>query len=265
MTDEEKELAKVGAEAAFAPFAKLVERLFGGAVDQIGGSWEDRLKVRRAIRRMGLFKRLAAAIDDAGFEPRLIEDSIWIPALLEALLQDDEILQTTWANLLANAADPRGQRRISGSFVNMLKDFDRRDAVFLNALYAEDCKRAEGLGVDDLELKDVAPYERNDLLRIYAVAGLAQYPDLAELITGNKALSKDILIDERTLGFTLDILQKHCIIDKELRPLPLHVDEMQVRVPPAQDVMGIRTAELFYLTQLGRFFVEACQCPLRSK
>jgi hypothetical protein len=265
MTDEERELAKVGAEAALAPFAKLVERLFGGAVEQIGGTWEDRIKVRRAIRRIGLFKKLQAAIDDAAFDPRPIADGIWIPALQEASLQDDELLQTAWANLLANAADPREKCRVSSSFVNMLKDLDRRDAIFLNALYADDRKRAAGLGVDDLQLRDVAPYEHNDLLRIYAIAGLAQYPDLAALITGNKAFSKDIMIDERALSFTLDVLQKHCIIDKELRPLPLQVDEMQVRVPPAQDVMGIRTAELFYLTELGRCFVAACESPRRDK
>jgi hypothetical protein len=265
MTDEEKEIAKVGAEAALAPFGRLVERLFGGAVDQIGGAWEDRLKVRRAIRRIRLFERLQAAIDEAGFEPQPIADTIWIPALQEACLQDDIILQTAWANLLANAADPREERRITSSLINILRDLDRRDAIFLNALYAENRKRAVGLGVDDSELKDVAPYDHDDLLRIYAIAGLAHYPDLANLLTGDKAFSKEIIIDERGLAFTLDVLQKHSIVDKELRPLPLQVDEMQVRVPPAQDVVGIRTVELFYLTELGRCFVAACQRPRKDK
>jgi hypothetical protein len=39
---DEKELLKVGVEAAVRPFSNLLERLFGGAVDEIGGAWQER-------------------------------------------------------------------------------------------------------------------------------------------------------------------------------------------------------------------------------
>lgn len=58
MTDDEKALFKVTADAAIKPFGNLLERLFGGAVDQIGGEWEGRLMVRRLMRRVKVYAKL---------------------------------------------------------------------------------------------------------------------------------------------------------------------------------------------------------------
>jgi hypothetical protein len=115
MTQEELQLIKVGAEAVLKPFANLMERLFGGAVDQIGGGWEDALSTRRRIRQIGLFKKLQKAFEEAGITPRQISDNISVPALLNASLVDDETMQTKWANLLANAADPREIKEVMAS------------------------------------------------------------------------------------------------------------------------------------------------------
>jgi hypothetical protein len=81
MEDDEKELLKIGAEATFQPFAGLIEKLFGGAAEQIGGMWKDKIAVRRQIRQFKLLKKLKAAIDNAGFEPQQIRDNIWTPVL----------------------------------------------------------------------------------------------------------------------------------------------------------------------------------------
>src|SRR5262249_1079297 len=74
MTDEGKELIKAGADAAMRPFANLVEKLFGGAVEELGGMWTDTLKVRRFGRQIKLFSRVQNMIEDAGFEPQHIAD-----------------------------------------------------------------------------------------------------------------------------------------------------------------------------------------------
>lgn len=139
-----------------------------------------------------------------------------------------------------------------------------RDAKFLSTLYASYESRSATLNLANWNEREARIYEEDDLLRVYAEAGLAQYPDLAELLTGNKAFSADIRTDLQGLGFTLDVLQKHRILDKELTPVPLSVDDMHVRIPPAQDVMGINTVTLFRLTELGLCFVAACQPPQQS-
>ena len=133
MSIDEKDLLKVGAEAAFKPFASLIERLFGGAVDQIGSGWEDSLKIRRRIRQLKLLTKLKARIEQAGFEPHPIPDNIWIPALEAASREDDDRLQDKWASLLANASNPN--TGIHPGFVQILHNFAPLDAVVLDEVY----------------------------------------------------------------------------------------------------------------------------------
>src|ERR1035438_3080001 len=106
MTDDERQLFKVTAEATLKPFGNLLERLFGGAVDQIGGEWEYRLRARRLLRQAKVYAKLKQQLDDARIDPQKIPEKIWIPAVQAVSLEDDETLQDTWASLLANAANP---------------------------------------------------------------------------------------------------------------------------------------------------------------
>lgn len=61
MDDDQKELAKIAAESAFRPFANLIEKLFGGAAEQVGGMWTDGL--RRRFRRIKIFEKLTRKIE----------------------------------------------------------------------------------------------------------------------------------------------------------------------------------------------------------
>src|ERR1019366_4458525 len=104
MTSDEREVVKAGAEAALRPFSNLIEKLFGGAAEQIGGMWEDSLRVKRAerqaLRLAKLFKRVQDAIDEANFDPQPVPDKISSPILQSASVEDDEFLQERWANVL---------------------------------------------------------------------------------------------------------------------------------------------------------------------
>jgi hypothetical protein len=133
MTDDQKELLKIGADTAMKPFAHLVEKLFGGSVEELGGMWQDALKVRRFGRQLKLFERVQKLISDAGFEPQQVKDSISIPLLTTATLQDDESLQQKWACLLANAANPAAA--VHPAFVEILAALAPLDAVVLDESY----------------------------------------------------------------------------------------------------------------------------------
>ena len=104
MEETEKELIKAGADAAMKPFANLLEKLFGGAVEEIGGMWQDAWKVRRFERQIKLFERLQSKIESSGVPPHPIPDKFWLPSVEAASREDDPTLQDKWASLLANAA-----------------------------------------------------------------------------------------------------------------------------------------------------------------
>lgn len=227
MENDQKEMLKIGAEAAMRPFADLIDKLFGGPVEQIGGMWTDRLAVRRHIRRISLFGKLQAAIDKARFDPRQIPDNVWIPAIQEASLQDDETLQEKWANLLANAADPRAEG-LPPSFPKILSELSSREARFLDRLY-------DYLASSDYKPLDIAmsrPMRRGELFDVYMQADL---------------------YDASAFSIDMDGLLRNRLI--ELETAPLDREALFSGEPIAED------NEFYRMSSLGKCFVAACLAP----
>jgi hypothetical protein len=134
MEDSEKELLKIGADAALKPFWSLLERLFGGLVDQTGGQWEDAEKVRRLRRQIKLYRKVEGLLEEAGIEPRQVSDNSGFPLLAAASLEDDPDIQDTWAALLANSVDPREANKVEALFVAMLREMTPAAVKFMDAL-----------------------------------------------------------------------------------------------------------------------------------
>jgi hypothetical protein len=237
MTDDEKQLFKVTAEATLKPFGNLLERLFGGAVDQIGGEWEDRVKVRRALRREKLYAKLKTRLDDAGIDPQGIPEKIWVPALQSASLEDDESLQEKWASLLANASDPRGTTLVLPTFPTILKELTSLDARFLNAFY----EHAYLNPPQNLVSMPAGPlYTDNDLLELYPsdALGVVSY-------------------DGSMIRFrvTVDTLERSGLLSRTY--MAPNADE-----PPSHGLTPIIHG--YQITTLGQLFVAACRPPHKN-
>jgi hypothetical protein len=263
MDDDQKEVLKAGAEAAIRPFANLIEKLFGGPVEQIGGTWEDRLAVRRQIRRIGLYRKLQAAIDEAGFQPEQIPDKIWIPALQEASLQDDETIQGKWANLLANASDPRRDKLISPSFLSILKDLTAREARFLDSLY-------EKTSVPNDPQRRRPPdfvFTRADLSTVYVNAGLSRRPRLLNVTMGEiKEGGDDLRADLAEFASTIDILTRNGILRESTEPEPIDLSQITARLDLNRlpRTVEVRATAQYNVTDLGAQFISACRAPSSS-
>jgi len=168
MTEDEKEILKAGADAAIKPFSNLLEKLFGGCVEEIGGMWQDELKVRRLHRRLKLYKRVQRMIADAGIEPKRIPENIWMPVLQAASAQDDETLQEKWAALLTNASVAESDNEVLPSFPEILKQLTPVEAKLLDAVYDETVESAQGLkeAIQEGTLASAAPVTLGNLERL---------------------------------------------------------------------------------------------------
>jgi len=264
MDDDQRELLKVGAEEAMRPFANLIEKLFGAAAEQIGGAWADSLAVRRQIRQIRLLKKLQAAIDKAGFEPRRIPDTFWVPVLQEALLQDDETIQERWANLLANAADPRQGNIISPSFPSILKQLTAREAHFLDSLY----QRTTVPNDPQRRRPTDFLFTIADLSSVYTYAGLSRRPRLFSLTVGEiKEGGDDLRADLAEFAATIDILMRNGVLRESTTPEPIDLSKIaadinQNRMPRS---LKVPATTQYHLTELGVQFVSACRSPSSSQ
>jgi hypothetical protein len=107
------ELVKAGIDAALAPVKDFANRLFGPALDELGGILADPIRICRFKRSVRLLEKTKHICDETGYEPKAVPLKMLLPILESASLEDDEYLHDQRANLLANAAmfDGRVHRR----------------------------------------------------------------------------------------------------------------------------------------------------------
>jgi hypothetical protein len=240
MEDEQKELIKASVDASLRPFANLIEKLFGGAVEQFGGMWSDSLAVRRQIRRISLFRKLQTAIDEVGFDPQQIPDNIWVPAIQEASLQDDETIQQQWANLLANAADPRATSAVLPSFPAILRELTFNDAHFLSNFYEKGYWSAS----PDPRTANKAKalwYPPQHLMAYYWHEAIG---------------TESFEVLEQYLQVTLDTLERSGLVTKRYSPPSRMETADDPHIPPVK--FG------YEITNLGLMFISACRPPQKS-
>ena len=113
----------------------FLKAVFGQPARALGGLLTDRINKRRHGNLIGITVEAKRRLAEAGVSPREVPLSIIHPALETASLEEEAGLQTVWANLLANAADPRQEGKVLPSFPAILKELTSRDVKFLDMLY----------------------------------------------------------------------------------------------------------------------------------
>ena len=204
---------------------------------------------------------------DIGEKPCEIPLNILQPVLEGASLQEDPDLQNTWANLLANAADPRQLNPVLPSFANMLKELTTREVKFLEAL------------LDVMPNKE--PYDRfwpdratggyspEQLMHICSHAKLFRYDgDLSHMTAAEwKANEAILMADYRDFAEMMGVLKRNGILDEIIHPKPIDVasplvEAIEMRVNPPN--IDVETQKFYKLSALGTAFLNACRRPSKA-
>jgi hypothetical protein len=159
-----------------------------------------------------------------GVEPREVPFHILQPALEAASLQEDPDIQSVWANLLANAADPRKTSKVEPIFLSILKELSFREVRFIDTVF----KELEGAGIMHINL--------SPLIVIYERAGLATN----SLKTGTHQIATAYEWLERS--------------DREEFMLMMEILELHRIIKGA-------TTSGYEITPLGVAFMRACRKP----
>jgi hypothetical protein len=189
--------------------------------------------------------------------------SIIHPALEAASLEEDDDLQDTWANLLANAADVRQPDVMSPSFPLILKELGAREVKFLDVLYqhAEDQVKdvkfrrlldrrflgshKQRLGIPQEHKIGLVRFHYSEMESLYAksVLGIRERRPTKKL----DALS-------RTFDFSLDLVKRNRLLD-----------EVFGLTPPEREGQPDRNGAICRFSFLGARFVAACRAPVKAK
>jgi Abortive infection alpha len=161
------------------------------------------------------------------------------PLLEGASLQEDPTLQETWANLVANAADPRKVNEVSPSFANVLKELTWREVKFLDRINQEMEQPSAG-----------------------SFPGHFGFSEPRLMMFYKKACGESS--EPRHFSFSIDLLTRNLVLKLESTIQPIKIAEKLLRAakgsytPPTLDV---ETRETYKLTDFGVAFIKACQPP----
>jgi hypothetical protein len=257
---DDAELVKAGiqgfAEGTFKPVSDLIQSLFGPAATEAGLLLRDQVKHWRAKRTIRLFEHTKALLAEAKIQPTQVPLKILLPIIDNASIEDEDDLQDIWANLLANAADPRKSDEVVPTFLAILKELSSRDVMFLQALFSQSRERSNkwltARNVDDIAFED------SDLRSIFANAGLARYHFERGWISNEEAerldlpaeIRDDVRADVRDIAYSMDLFRRLGVVAK--------VFEVPIKKGNA-NIFTLGTKHAF--TRLGVCFVEACQAP----
>ena len=81
----------------------LTKSLFGEGLKEVGGSIADKIRERRFYNQLTIFTKAQERILAAGLNPKQISLKVLAPMIEYSSLEEDEVLQDKWANLIANA------------------------------------------------------------------------------------------------------------------------------------------------------------------
>jgi hypothetical protein len=132
---DEKDLLKVGIDAAFAPVRDLAGRLFGPFADELGGMLGDRFRVFRFRQTILLLEKVKRIAERTGFEPGAVPVKVLLPILDHAAIECDEDLHNRWAALLATACNPQTQSEVLPAFSLILAALTSPQAKMLDAIF----------------------------------------------------------------------------------------------------------------------------------
>lgn len=144
MIDEEakatKEIAKATGKAIDAgrELGKFISKFIAGPLEQGIGIFEDKLKYMRWERQVSFMEMASKTLANRGLTVpnRTVPMKIAIPLFQAAIVEDDDDLQSIWANLLVNAADKDSGVEVTRNFVSILQDISFVEVQILEKIYS---------------------------------------------------------------------------------------------------------------------------------
>ncbi len=105
------------------------------------GLLADRMRYYRAGNMLKFQDKFRKKIESMGYSPeeyaklsKHIPIKHLVPLFEAAGLEEDDNLQTLWANMLANATDPNGTIDLNRKYISILKELEPFEVVVLDAM-----------------------------------------------------------------------------------------------------------------------------------
>lgn len=139
------EIAKATGKSidAVEKIGSSLNRIFGGGLKELGGTFLDWASVFRYTNALNLVDKIEAIHKERKIQgkPVPIRPNLSIRLINAASLEEDDSLQDKWAALIANATDPKRKFDLKKIFITTLNELEPLDVKIIDWLYDLDLPR----------------------------------------------------------------------------------------------------------------------------
>lgn len=116
---------------------EFVGKLLNPTLEETGGIIGDQINFWRFKNKVNIVLKAKAFLEEKNIDPQPILPKTLIPIIENGSLEEDETLQTKWASMLANAADPDSGVEVRPSYPDILNQLSPPEVRLLDIIYDE--------------------------------------------------------------------------------------------------------------------------------
>ncbi|GMN08631.1 hypothetical protein MTsPCn5_40210 [Croceitalea sp. MTPC5] len=238
---------------------KFMSKLLGPSINEWGELFADNVRFRRIKNQVKIFNKTRELLDRNGMEPRELNLKTLVPLIEYSSVEEEELLQDKWSNLIANMAITP-ENGLEPRLINTLSSLSSLEAKILDFIFEDiyvrrQMKLAQLMNQpnkrknityreEDIKLDGLIVFSRTIKKKFDLNEEFTKiYIDNLESLGLLRYEEPEIEIDN---GFTSADLSKD---DKEKESIELDLDITAV----------YQSSDNFYLTAFGNYFVNQCK------
>ncbi|MFH0854147.1 MAG: Abi-alpha family protein [bacterium] len=125
-------------EASQEEVSEFLEKVIPNFVIEGGGILADTVRFWRWKNQINIIKKAKIIVENSKLDKKQVPLKILLPIMENSSLEEDEIIQNKWANILANAIT--ASRDITPNYAEILKELSVLEVVILDQLFDESSK-----------------------------------------------------------------------------------------------------------------------------
>lgn len=237
---------------------KFMSKLLGPSIKEYGELFADKVRFRRWKNQVKIFNKTRELLDKNGLEPRELNLKTLVPLIEKSSVEEDELLQDKWANLISNIATTP-ENGLEPRLINTLSSLSSLEAKILDFIH-EDFYVKRQLELARLLKSPYAQkkYTENDI-KLKDI--LISFNAVKENFELNKEFAKIYIDNLESLGL-IRYEEPEIEIDNGSTSADLNEDEEKdtKSVDLDLDISAYyNSSDDFNITEFGNYFVNQCK------
>jgi|GEM_PF-1884517 len=237
---------------------KFMSKLLGPSITELGELFADKVRFRRWKNQVKIFNKTREILDKNGLEPRELNLKTLVPLIEKSSVEEDELLQDKWANLISNIATSP-ENGLEPRLINTLSSLSSLEAQILDFIHEDFfVKRQMELARLMKSPYNTIKYTEKDI-KLEDIT--IRFRNVREHFELNKEFAKIYIDNLEALGL-LRYEEPEIEIDNGSTSADLNEDEKDKTQSVELDLdisAYYNSSDDFHITAYGNYFVNQCK------